>query len=178
MSLPKYVKPPIAGITMAAGAFTQQPIYDGVLSYQADAQAYAAALKPPATLVNAATDSACGITFEGIKTTDAAQPWMVTWDGINFFFAGIAILQEVAAQGGTIGADGTWVQQTSGVWLFMVAPPAPVTPPVVVPNPADVQAWDNLMGVTSMSTQQFQTTVLQALAAIGKAVGAKGPGMS
>ena len=176
MSLPQYVKPSITGITMAAGQGTQQPIYDGVLSYQTDAEAYATAIK--ATLVNGATDPACGITFGGVKSTDAAQPWMVTWDGINFFFAGIAILQEVAAQGGTIGADGDWIRQTSGIWLFMVKPPASVTPPVVVPNPADAQAWDNLMGVTSMSTQQFQTTVLQALAAIGKAVGAKGPGMS
>lgn len=175
MSLPKYIKPSITGITMAAGQGTQQPIYDGVLSYQADAQAYATAIK--ATLVNGATDSACGIIFEGIKTTDAAQPWMVTWDEVNFFFAGIAILQEVAAQGGTIGADGDWVQQTSGVWLFILKPPVPATPVPVTPNPADVQAWDNIMGVTTMTAQQFQTTVLQALAAIGKAVGAKGPGM-
>ena len=174
MSLPQYVKPAIAGITMAAGQGTQQPIYDGVLSYQTDAQAYATAIK--ATLVNGATDPACGITFGGVKPTDVAQPWMVTWDNINFFFAGIAINQQVAAQGGTIGADGTWQVQPSGVWLFMVTPAHVVAPTPVVANPADVTAYMNLMGVTTMSTQQFQTTVLQTLAAIAIAVGAKAPG--
>jgi hypothetical protein len=176
MSLPPYVKPPIAGITFADGG-TQQAIYDGVLSYEADAQKYATAIG--AQLVNAADTPDLGMVFGGIKPTDAAQPWYVRWSvGGPGAFAGIAINQEVAAQGGTIGADGDWVMLPSGVWFFVLKPVAITPAGPVVANPADAAAWAALMGVTSMSAQQFQTTVLQALASIAKAVGAKAPGVA
>jgi len=174
MDYATYQKPNITGITMASGTFTQQPIYDGVLSYKDDAQKYADGIG--AKLVNALGTPATNFTFKGIDATNSAQPWMVTWDEVMFFFAGIAINQQVAATKAVIGVattayPGTWKQEPSGVWDFVpqaVTPPAPVP---VVPNPADLAGWEAAMNMPTVTLSD----VMKALAAIGTAVGAKAP---
>lgn len=177
MTYATYQKPSVAGITMASGQGTQQQIPDGQLSYLADVQPYAKAIG--AQIVNALDDPATGLTFGGIKPTDAAQPWMVTWDGIAFFPAGVAINQQVAATFNLIGVPttqypGGWQRQSSGVWLFVPQPLAPVVvPPAVSSTPAE---WLGIpLDGSVLSTADFQAKVLQSLAAIGKAVGAAAP---
>ncbi len=176
MSYKAYEKPSLAGITFASGTFTQQPAYDGVLSYQADAQAYADAIG--AKLLNALNTPATNFTFGGIKPTDAAQPWMVTWDGASFFFAGIAINQQVAATKALIGLatseyPGTWARESSGVWDFTPQPlaPVPAPAPATSNSAADVAGWEAAMNLPTVTLSD----VMKALAAIGVAVGAKSP---
>lgn len=177
MSLNPYQKPNISGITMASGSFTQQAIYDGVLTYEAPAKSYADAIG--AKLVNALDTPATNFTLKGIEPSSdpaIAQPWMVTWDNISFYFAGIAINQQITATKaltGVASADypGTWAREASGVWDFTPQPIAPVATPPVAPNPADAAAWATIMGVGTLSEAQKD----QLLVAIAVAVGAKVP---
>ena len=169
-----YETPSLAGITFVSGSFTPQSAWDGQLSYQPDAQAYADAIG--AKLVNAINTPAANITFFGVKSGDAAQPWMVTWDGIAFFFAGIAIKQQVAATKavlglGTTGYPGVWAKDATGVWDFTPNPLGPTVTPPVSTNPADAAAWAALQGAGSLTEEQKD----QLLINIAIAVGAKVP---
>lgn len=178
-----YETPSLAGITFVSGSFTPQPAWDGQLSYQADAQAYVDGMnvnlvpgQPAAKLVNAVNTPAANITFFGVKSGDAAQPWMVTWDGVAFFFAGIAIKQQVAATKavlglGTTGYPGVWAKDATGVWDFTPNPLGSAVPPPVAPNPADAAAWAALQGAGSLTEEQKD----QLLINIAIAVGAKVP---
>jgi len=170
MNYPTYQKPNIAGVTMASGGFAQQAIYDGVLSYEADAQPYATAIG--AKLVNARTTPATNLTFVGIRDTDTAQPWMVTWDDVNFYFAGIAVDQQIGATYNLIGSmttayPGTWAKQSSGVWLFTPQPLTPVVVPPVVANPADVAGWLAAMNVPTVTLQQIAAAIAYGFAQLG-----------
>lgn len=179
MSYQPYIKPPMTGITWASGGGTLQPIFDGVLSYQADAQKYADAIG--AKLINGATDTTLGLKFSGVNPSDAAQPWFVQWNpGGPWAFAGIAINQQAQATFNLIGSattqyPGTWQEQVSGVWLFIPNPAVTAAPAPVVSNSGDAASWAAILGVTTQTAQQFQTTVLQALAAIVLVTGAKPP---
>ena len=173
MSLTPYVYPPIAGITMASGSFTQQPIYQDVLSYQADAQKYADAIG--AKLVNAADTPATNFTFKGIDANAAAQPWMVTWDGVSFYFAGIAIDQQVKATKAVTGVastdwDGDWGKEPSGVWDFTPKPLTPAPPVTVGPNPANAAAWATIMGAGSLTEAQKDALLVNIAVAVGAKV--------
>jgi len=171
--LTPYITPPIAGITMASGTFKQQSIYDGVLSYKADAQAYADAIG--AKLVNALDTPATNFTFAGIKPEDAAQPWMVTWDGVMFFFAGNDIKRKVEAIKAVTGDEstdypGTYTKQSDGTWLFK---PQPLTPPTPAPisHADDVAGYLAALNVPEVELTQMQRD--QLLIAIAHTVGAK-----
>lgn len=176
MSYPKYITPPMTGLTWSSGGGTLQSIYEGMLSYQTDAQAYATAIG--AKLINGATDTTLGLKFSGINPTDAAQPWIVQWNtGGPWAFAGIAIDQQVGATLAVIGTPstqypGTWNEQPSGLWLFV---PSPVVVAVPTPAPsnsaADLAGWEAAMNMPTVTLND----VMKALAAIGTAVGAKAP---
>jgi hypothetical protein len=146
MTYPKYATPNIVGITMASGKGSQLPIYNGVLSYLKDAQAYANAIG--AELVNAMNAPATGYTFVGINKTDGAQPWMVTWDSISYFFAGIAIYRRAQVSGSwTVEGPGAYIKQPSGSWDWVNAP-TPTPAPVPAPNNSgDAAAFAAAQGV-------------------------------
>ena len=169
MSFTPYVDPPFSSILFVSGTGAPQAAYDGVLSYQADAAAYAKAIG--ATLFNAATDPR--FTFVGVKPTDAAQPWAVEWGtGGSNFFAGIAINQQVEATYLLIGTKttqypGTWGEATSGVWLFTPQPLTPVVVPPVTSNPADVSGWLAAMNVPTVTLQQIAAAIAYGFSQLG-----------
>ena len=176
-----YQKPSITGITMALGQGTQQAIYDGVLSYQPDVERYADAIG--ASAVNALETPATGLTFGGplafSSDPTVAQPWMVTWDGKTFFFAGPDIIRQIAATKAVMGVataeyPGTYEKQSDGTWDFIPQPVATPAPVPVVANPADVAGWNAAMNLPSVSNEQ----IMQAIGALAKFLGAPSPGIS
>lgn len=142
-----YTMPPIGSITMAFGGGIQEAIWDGVLSYKAPAQALATAIG--ATLVNAATTASLGGKFIGLPMVDDPQPWVVVFPSGSWYFAGVSINQQVAANEKVMGVatteyPGSWVPQSDGSiqWIpkpLVVAPPAPVP---ATPG-ADAATWAN-----------------------------------
>jgi hypothetical protein len=156
---------------MAFGPFPQQQIYDGVLSYQSDAQAYADAIG--AKLVNAVS-LPDRVTFGGLKPSNLAQPWVVQWSPDDpLYFAGVAIKQRAEVSGGSVTGPGNYVKQPDGVWDWVPAPVAPVPPPPTPSNPADAAAWATLMGATTLSTEQYEQQSLYYLRAIAHVLGIK-----